>query len=495
MTNLEETGATASDNPKMSRPEATSPGSDARAAEQHQQQQAPPSASPPASTPSTTEAPAPASTPAANARRPYQPQFTAMTETILQKIKSGNANLSSAVAGAQAAGMVQLSRAKYEDARRRLVETLKTSDNIELPAVPTRRIKGAPSKPSSASSTPTQGPLKRKRGHLDAAQEHGYPFPDLDIDAPQFKKMAPKAPVRKKKAKDDGTKRCSRCDRQAWTEGNVFITCPRCDENWHLLCNPPEVVKAYRADRAKFRCFGCLEEARQMAEYQKAKSEFAQLKRQHEIARTKERVLASLPIGVSFDKPEMIGFGAGGASDATRAEYFSSMPRRDLLNLLAFCDKLRPSLLVDLLVTATKKHPELPIFNSPDWAAQVAATSSRPRGLSIDPGPEMRTKQDSPASFPVPGSSVSTPKLAAAMKQAAPPKQTQTIDATDAWDDDDDFLPPSWPKEGEGVYATLPPESEDAEHLVDEDEDGAFQGFMVKTEQNGAVRLEPTVCC
>lgn len=324
MTSLESKGTATSGSSNMPPTEASSsnPDEHSNSAQRHSERSSPSSST---ATPSAAEMSAPTCTPS-TARRPYQPQFTAMTETILQRIRNGNASISSAVAGAQATGMVQLSRAKYEDARRRLVETLKTSDNIELPAVPTRRIKGANSKTSSATSTPPNGSLKRKRSHLDAAQDHGSPFSDADLDAPQFKKMAPRAPARKKKTKDDAAaKRCSRCDRQAWTEDNMFITCPRCDENWHLLCNPPDVVKVWHTDQAKFKCFGCLEEARQMAEYQKAKTEFAQRKKQHEIARTKEKVMASLPIGVTFDKPDLIGFGAGGASDALVCQDNSSI--------------------------------------------------------------------------------------------------------------------------------------------------------------------------
>ena len=236
-----------------------------------------------------------------------------MTETILQRMRSGNTTLSLAIAGATANREVNLNPAKFEDARRRLLQSLKTSDNIQLPAVPTPRVKGAlpPRSTPGGSSTP-QG-LKRKRSsNLD----RGSPFSDPDADGSQLKRLAPRAPVRKKKARDDGRKRCSRCDRQAFTDENFFITCPRCEESWHLLCNPPQVVMAWREDPSTFRCFGCLEEARQMEEFQKAKAEFAQFKRHLEITRTRERLVAGLPIGVSFDKPDRIGFGAGSSTDA-----------------------------------------------------------------------------------------------------------------------------------------------------------------------------------
>lgn len=169
------------------------------------------------------------------------------------------------------------------------------------------------------------------------------------------------------------------------------------------------------------------------------------------------------------------------------------MPRKDLLSLLAFCDKLQPNLLVDLLVSVTKRHPDLPVFDSPDWPTNVnPSTSSDKKSLSIDQG--QRTPQTPSAPNGSAPSGISTPKVAAAAKQAAPPKQTQTVDAADPWDDDDDFLPPSWPKEGEGMYAALPPERTDTAHLVDRDEGGAFQGFLVKGEGEGGVKVEPTAC-
>ena len=238
-----------------------------------------------------------------------------MTETILQRMRSGNTTLSLAIEGATADGEIRLSPAKFEDARRRLMQSLKTSDNIQLPAVPTPRIKGAAPR-TPGSSTPSG--LKRKRNQLD----RGSPFSDPDADGPQLKKLAPRPPVRKKRSRDDANRRCSRCDRQAFTEENFFVTCPRCDESWHLLCNPPEVVTAWREDASRFRCFGCLEEARQMEEYQKAKAEFAQFKRHVEITRSRERLVAGLPVGVSFDKPDKIGFGAGTSTDAEVSCYF-----------------------------------------------------------------------------------------------------------------------------------------------------------------------------
>ncbi|MBE3044866.1 hypothetical protein IMZ48_20360, partial [Candidatus Bathyarchaeota archaeon] len=66
-----------------------------------------------------------------------------MTETILERMRSGNTTLSLAIAGATAAGEVHMSPEKLEDARRRLLQSLKTSDNIQLPASSTPRLKGS----------------------------------------------------------------------------------------------------------------------------------------------------------------------------------------------------------------------------------------------------------------------------------------------------------------------------------------------------------------
>lgn len=49
----------------------------------------------------------------------------------------------------------------------------------------------------------------------------------------------------------------------------------------------------------------------------------------------------------------------------------------------------------------------------------------------------------------------------------------------DEEDVEEDVLPPTWPKAGEGLYAKLLPETEDRTFLADENDGESFSQFMV----------------
>jgi hypothetical protein len=124
------------------------------------------------------------------------------------------------------------------------------------------------------------------------------------------------------------------------------------------------------------------------------------------------------------------------------------MEKSNRLELLSFCESVKPQVLVDLLVAVSKKHPDLPLFNAPDWAASVG---SRPSANSSI------------------GSSTFTFK--------PKPKKAKTANGTSAYPDEDDpyALPPTWPKPGKGLYATLLPEDE-ADDMAEENE--AFEHWV-----------------
>jgi hypothetical protein len=146
--------------------------------------------------------------------------------------------------------------------------------------------------------------------------------------------------------------------------------------------------------------------------------------------------------------------------------YFSSLRKEERLSLLSFCDTLRPQILVDILVSISKKHPDLPIFNSPDWAASHA-----PEG------------QHAPYWNGISQSGVSNGKGKQKTK-ASPPKKARTdsFQAVDLNEEENPYaVPPSWPQVGHGMYAKLPPESQDV-HLLAEENDEAFSHFMVDSE-------------
>jgi len=160
--------------------------------------------------------------------------------------------------------------------------------------------------------------------------------------------------------------------------------------------------------------------------------------------------------------------------------------RTDLLNILSFCDQLHPHLLVDVMVSVSKKHPDLPIFDSADWQksfhdspdsqTERIKTDSRPTGTLrhghtvINPKARQRQKNAK--------RTLRRLILAPNEDDARPVEEAVKYEDEDA-EGGEDALPPSWPKAGEGLYSTLPLETEDRTFLMDDNDDESFSQFMV----------------
>lgn len=209
-----------------------------------------------------------------------------------------------------------------------------------------------------------------------------------------------------------------------------------------------------------------------------------QLTREEAIEAQREKWLSSLPEDVRPAKPEQVGFPAGPeASESALTSYFYGKSKTDLLNILSFCDQLEPQLLVDLFVSVSKRHPELPIFDSPDWEEKVrqaeaikaaalaaaqarARTHQRPRHGHTLLNPRMRHKRKG------------VRKIVKIATVSEPAGKTMVVQEEDT-EEEEDIMPPTWPKAGEGLYAKLAPEIEDTLYLADEGDDEAFSHFMV----------------
>ncbi|XWW96550.1 hypothetical protein V2A60_004527 [Cordyceps javanica] len=207
--------------------------------------------------------------------------------------------------------------------------------------------------------------------------------------------------------------------------------------------------------------------------------------REEAIETQRQAWLDKLPEGVQPAKPELVGFPAGvGASSTALTSYFYGKSRTDLLNILSFCDQLEPQLLVDIFVSVSKRHPGLPIFDAPDWeekvreqeAVKVAALAAaqarakahqRPRHGHTLLNPRMRQRRKVLRKVV---------KITTNSTTAEAPGKTVVLQEEET---EEELLPPTWPKAGEGLYATLPPEEEDTQYLTDDGDDEAFSHFMV----------------
>ncbi|QPG99520.1 hypothetical protein C2857_001978 [Epichloe festucae Fl1] len=206
---------------------------------------------------------------------------------------------------------------------------------------------------------------------------------------------------------------------------------------------------------------------------------------------TQEHRLSSMADGIVPARPELLGFYAGEASDLARTQYFMQKKRTDLLNILSFCDQLHPQLLVDIMVSVSKRHPDLPIFGSPDWEKTLHdSLGLQTESVKSDPRPMGRPRH---------GHTIVNPKARQRQKNAkrvlrrlilaqnegnAPSIKKEERDGEEEGEDEEgaveeDSLPPSWPEAGKGLYSKLPPETEDRRFLADDDDDEPFSQFMV----------------
>ncbi|KAG5913852.1 hypothetical protein E4U42_000843 [Claviceps africana] len=202
-----------------------------------------------------------------------------------------------------------------------------------------------------------------------------------------------------------------------------------------------------------------------------------------------EPKLSPVADGAVSEKSELWGFHAGEASDAARTQYFMQKKRADLLNILSVCDQLQPQLLVDVMVSVSKKHPDLPMFDSADWQRSLhGSPGSQTEPVKADPRPM------GPIGTSRHGHTVTNSKVRQRQKNAkralrrlilaqheeeARPAEEEGEHEDEEPEEEALPLPPSWPKAGEGLYSKLPLETEDRTFLTDDDDDESFSQFMV----------------
>lgn len=158
--------------------------------------------------------------------------------------------------------------------------------------------------------------------------------------------------------------------------------------------------------------------------------------------------------------------------------------RGDLLNILSFCDQLRPQLLVDILVSVSKRHSDLPVFDSPDWQKSLYDSSSvKTEPIKTEPRPMGRLRHGHTTVKPKARQRQKNAKkalrrLILAQNEDGAPQAEEEAENKDE-EVNEDALPPSWPKAGEGLYSKLPPETEDRTILIDENDDASFSQSML----------------
>ncbi|KAI6797712.1 hypothetical protein KC361_g3752 [Hortaea werneckii] len=172
---------------------------------------------------------------------------------------------------------------------------------------------------------------------------------------------------------------------------------------------------------------------------------------------------------------------AGHAPSEQRQRYFASLPQ---------------GLLITLLTKATTLHPDLPVF-SPDFHARSAGNSTDVNQPDIQP-PVKGEQQKEPNELHE-DSNATTSEAAVATQPKATAADADAGKATashsdDVVEEDDDAYPdhpPTYPRPGFGLMRQLPPDREDLQWLVeDDDKYGVFTHLYQVDSQaaNGAAQ-------
>lgn len=238
----------------------------------------------------------------------YVPQFSAATEMILKRIQSGTspvlslANLASTPPG-------------YEDMRRSVLQGMRTSMNMELPATPIGSNRGrggrastggnASASRSRASATPTGsaggasakgkpsakpkgrtgGKRKRAKEEEESSEEESESSMsklggDSESDDSEVEMTLPKitqsgrqvnkptqfvpeayATSTKRRAPSKRTQEqalCKRCGRGHSPQNNLIVFCDSCNLGWHQMCHDPQISEeAVKDEKSSWFCAEC----------------------------------------------------------------------------------------------------------------------------------------------------------------------------------------------------------------------------------------------
>ncbi|KAE8445877.1 hypothetical protein EG329_012801 [Mollisiaceae sp. DMI_Dod_QoI] len=446
----------------------------------------------------------------------YVPQFSAATEMILKRIQSG-ATSSFASTG------ITGTPAGYEDMKRSVMQSMKTTMNMEIPSTPIGSANRARAGRASAggsgsrgSATPTaasasgakgkggarpkaRAGTKRKRAKSeeeedteesdsnmsklggDSDSDGSGSIPDLpkmtqsgrQVVKPQQFVPASYEPSTKRRAPSRKTQEqalCKRCGRGHSPENNMIVFCDGCNGGWHQQCHDPKVSdEAVQDEKAQWFCADC--------------------SRKKGIKPTPEP-----PKGVSW---------AGRSSEEKRA-YLNSLPHPHL---------------VSLLLQATTLHPNLPIFpatpaapaNAPVQAYFPRTTTPRTNVYPQQPFPpsastaglfsRAEANPNAPINFirKIPPGSSQSPAPTTPASATHSQSQQMFTHASSAppqlpaqGEDSRESTPasPPYPKAGNGLMAKLGPDEEDLDWLVDNNDFDAFSHVVYddageKVEENG----------
>ncbi|KAI1000036.1 hypothetical protein K3495_g8160 [Podosphaera aphanis] len=416
----------------------------------------------------------------------YTPQFSAATQMILERIQSRNSSSFSSIGITSSTPPLP----GYEDMRRSVLQSMKTTLNMNLPSTPTTAkksnaktsrstsVSGSRTTPTgtfasnsrgrpAARGRPKNGAKRRKLkdesedsedsdenmsklgGDSDSDEtEEITKFPKITQSGRQIVKPTQFVPAtyenppkrRNLTRKVQEQALCKRCGRGHSPENNLIVFCDGCNLPWHQRCHDPVISNIAVQDESS--TWYCAECSRKKA----IKSGY---------------------------KLNLKGISWAGKSIEDKRTHLNSLSH---------------SQLVSLLLQATNLYPDIPLFPAPTFtqtdSSGQTARSSYPSTAISTPGPiprlevnvsaPMNSVRKIQSSTPIsPMQMTHTPSLPPVAESSNREESRESTPAS-----------PPYPRAGNGLMANIGPDAEDSEWLVESNDYEAFSHIVYDSGEN-----------
>ncbi|KAK5653926.1 hypothetical protein OQA88_7851 [Cercophora sp. LCS_1] len=444
-------------------------------------------------------------------RPPYMPQFSAATQLILKRMKGEPSSLSSALSGPSASVPV-IQRSTYEDVKRRLVMGMSTSTSMTMqmpvattpspsPAplsLPTPVPRGAPAankapvsairrissgltasgkpisakppvvrtlsseskvkKPKATTASKAAARRKRVKGQdeetssistvSDVESERKTPLENVAAAPHAVTKsgrQVQKPTTYNPAAMDSSTRKrphygkrtaeqalCKKCTRMHSPASNQMVFCDGCNDGWHQHCHDPPIEDAVIQDEGRsWFCPTCVEKrGRQIAKRQKGEQPKGPPPKESWANKTPQQ----------------------------RRAYLMTLSNQDL---------------VGMIMSALEMHPDMPIFPSAAELSGGVLTRSLFAGPTVE---GLFPRADANPTGQINYVRKSTGANGRSASSGPGKGKEGSQEKGDEADEEYDPLLALWPKAEKGLYSRLLPDTQDANHMVD---DGDYEAFSV----------------
>lgn len=238
---------------------------------------------------------------------PYAPQFSAATSFILNRIKNASSPSTSSFLE------TPISVPEFSNDAHQKLKPKSEGDQRPRTSLPdSPRVTQPLSMGDSKLRTIAPKPIPTETSTLGIKRkwesEDQIDFAQSTIAFSATQSLQPQREPIRVDSSASAPKQCDLCHQHASSPSNLLVSCHRCGTSRHQACYSPP-MSAQEARNQLFACESCVSAARNLSRQQDESADRNRTKKiRHELP-------GRFPPGIVPARPELVGFGAGAASD------------------------------------------------------------------------------------------------------------------------------------------------------------------------------------